>query len=314
MSSYHWLCPLFVSNKMLTQVLPSTLPHIKYPTQQDANDPWQKAYRICLQREAQAETQVEYMRARVLGYLIREAPYDESRDTVCQEINSCVGDTAFSDLANIYIRFLAQVFHSSWGPTPYCDFMGSSLNSDIEEAPHTKCREQALKRDNHRCMVTGAYSNRHYRGALHSGTVGAIEVAYILPRSIDVSITKREDTAELGAIMQRFGRINPEELSGDKVHRLENIMTLWDPIHSLFGDLDIWFEPSDHDPYECTVKSSYPRETVGFKLPESFKMTTADLNLPRPSPDYLRLRAACARVAHLSGVSEYVLSLYRDFD
>ena len=43
-------------------------------------------------------------------------------------------------------------------------------------------------------------------------------------------------------------------------------------------------------------------------------MTTTDPDLPRPSPDYLRLRAACARIAHFSGVAEYVVSLYRDLD
>jgi hypothetical protein len=43
-------------------------------------------------------------------------------------------------------------------------------------------------------------------------------------------------------------------------------------------------------------------------------MTTTDPNLQRPSPNYLRLHAACARVAHLSGAAEYVASLYRNLD
>lgn len=148
---------------MLTQVLPNTLPYVKYPTDKDANDPWRKAYRACLQHEARATTQVDFMRSRVLGYSIREAPNNESRDTLCQDINSCNEDNAFCDLANGYIRFLAQLcestlasqshwsdypytrcilVHSSWGPTPSYDFLGNSLNNDIEETPHSKCREQ----------------------------------------------------------------------------------------------------------------------------------------------------------------------------
>ena len=94
---------------MLTQVLPSTLPFFKYPAIKDSGDPWQKAYRTCLQHEAQAETQVDFMRARVLGYVIREAPNNESRDTICHDINSCHEYSAFCDLANGYIRFLAQL-------------------------------------------------------------------------------------------------------------------------------------------------------------------------------------------------------------
>lgn len=54
---------------------------------------------------------------------------------------------------------------------------------------------------------------------------------------------------DVSTVMQKFGGINPEELSGDKVHRLENIMTLWDPVHSLFDDLDIWFEPTVCTPH-----------------------------------------------------------------
>jgi hypothetical protein len=40
-------------------------------------------------------------------------------------------------------------------------------------------------------------------------------------------------------------------------------------------------------------------------------MTSTDPRLPRPSPDYLRLHAACARVAHLSGAGAYVGAMYR---
>lgn len=69
-----------------------------------------------------------------------------------------------------------------------------------------------------------------------------------------------------------------------------------------------------NDPHKCLVETSYPRERLEFKLPESFTMTTLNPDLPRPSPDYLCLRAACARIAHLSGVAEYVVSLYRDLD
>ena len=43
-------------------------------------------------------------------------------------------------------------------------------------------------------------------------------------------------------------------------------------------------------------------------------MTTTDPGLPRPSPNYLCLHAACARIAHLSGAAEYVESAYRDLD
>ena len=45
-------------------------------------------------------------------------------------------------------------------------------------------------------------------------------------------------------MIQRFGELSPQELNGDKVHCLENIMTLWDAVSSPFDQLRIWFEPS----------------------------------------------------------------------
>ena len=44
------------------------------------------------------------------------------------------------------------------------------------------------------------------------------------------------------AVMQRFGyKSLPEDLSGSKVHRLENVMTLASGIHTQFDQLSIWF-------------------------------------------------------------------------
>ncbi|KAG6369984.1 hypothetical protein JVT61DRAFT_12620 [Boletus reticuloceps] len=173
-------------------------------------------------------------------------------------------------------------------------------------SPHLS---QALKRDNYRCVVTGAYALDQFTDAPVMGIplTGNLEVAHILPRSINGGVatsgSKRSEAAEVWAVMQRFGRISPLELNGDQVHRLENVITLWDGVHSLFDKLQMWFEPSDNDPYKYFVKTSFPRWGMPY-LPESFIITTTDPTLPRPSPDYLRLHAACARVAHLSGAAD----------
>jgi hypothetical protein len=44
--------------------------------------------------------------------------------------------------------------------------------------------------------------------------------------------------------MQRFGKLSPQELNGDQVHCLENVITLWDAVSSHFYRLQVWFEPS----------------------------------------------------------------------
>ena len=48
----------------------------------------------------------------------------------------------------------------------------------------------------------------------------------------------------------------------------------------------------------------YP-EFVPFTMPDQDK-------LPVPSPAYLAIHAACAKVAHLSGAAEYINKFYHD--
>ena len=43
-------------------------------------------------------------------------------------------------------------------------------------------------------------------------------------------------------------------------------------------------------------------------------MSPDPLTLPNPSAQFLALHAACAKVAHLSGASDYIDKLYDDID
>lgn len=48
----------------------------------------------------------------------------------------------------------------------------------------------------------------------------------------------------------------------------------------------------------------YPPSTVTF--------TSTDANLPLPSPLYLSIHAACAKIAYLSGATEYIEMMHRE--
>jgi hypothetical protein len=50
-------------------------------------------------------------------------------------------------------------------------------------------------------------------------------------------------------------------------------------------------------------------------LPEYFTFTTPDQDkFPVPSPVYLAIHAACAKVAHLSGAAKCIDKLYREME
>ncbi|GBE80265.1 hypothetical protein SCP_0214820 [Sparassis crispa] len=55
---------------------------------------------------------------------------------------------------------------------------------------------------------------------------------------------------------------------------------------------------------------------LGFgRLPKHVTFTTTDPELlPVPSPDYLALHAACAKVAHLSGAAKYIDKVLEDLE
>jgi hypothetical protein len=49
------------------------------------------------------------------------------------------------------------------------------------------------------------------------------------------------------------------------------------------------------------------KSTVTFRTPDPNK-------LPLPSPEYLNIHAACARVAHLSGAGEHIDKVLRELE
>jgi hypothetical protein len=51
-----------------------------------------------------------------------------------------------------------------------------------------------------------------------------------------------------------------------------------------------------------------------MEIPATVAFTSRDKKLPLPDPRYLRIHAACAKVAHLSGAAEYIDVIFRDME
>jgi len=135
-------------------------------------------------------------------------------------------------------------------------------------------------------------------------------LAHILCESTNSSIEpgsyKRDYAASMWAVMSRFGHESlPDELNGSKIHRLENVMTLDNGVHTLFDQLKLWF-------VSTTEENKYTLDSTRDGLfarsyPKYIKFETPDpVKYPVPSAEYLGLHAACARVAHLSGAGECI--------
>jgi len=313
--------------------MPQPLPMNTYILQ-----PWQDAYAKCLHYEQVGNTTSDataLVRARIVGYSMLETTSDAGRDFLAREINSCGNDDEFEHLAALYINHYIRCFRAAKGRTPTPSTHSSRPSFDdtqetikylLEEAPQTTVKQKALIRDGYRCMLTGAFDivsvkrKPHIRPANVPSSVAPTQAAHIFSESTNVGISsinqdgaKHEHAANVWAVLARSGNtLVFDKLNGANVHRLENVMTLCVNEHSYFNGLELWLE-STNTPHTYTPKSTDPIYLEN--IPTTVTFTTPDPEqLPLPSPDYLRLHAAAARVAHLSGAGEYIDKMLRDME
>ncbi|KAJ7576913.1 hypothetical protein C8J56DRAFT_375615 [Mycena floridula] len=307
-----------------------------------ANAPqlWTSAYASCLSYEHAASDiaslgrWTDVIAARLLGYLIIHAPIATGRDNICREINDCQNvHQDLNRLAVLYRDCFVRCFRRAKGPTPAPSPHPSRPSFDneremlrylMEEAPkdHTTAKKLAFIRDGYRCMLTGQYEATSW-GTPHvpaTAMVTATNFAHIFPASTNSDISgdnefgqKYHYAAGVWAVMERLGGVLfGDELNGSDIHRLENGLTLDQAKHSFFDMLMLWLEetgvPNQYRP--CAVS---PQFLGGIPALVTF-ISPNSKSLPLPSPKYLRLHAACAKVAHLSGVGECINNIFRDME
>ncbi|KXN81616.1 hypothetical protein AN958_04110 [Leucoagaricus sp. SymC.cos] len=306
------------------------------------------AYDICLRLEKSLQLAANkgddvgnnLIFIRILGYLIHYAPTDQGLKTVVEEISSCIDDSALLLFGKMYYDHYIRAFRANKGriPTPLnyasrpsFDTITDMINNTWVDAPqsHSDAKKNvglALIRDGYCCVVTGRFDERSVLEIQElkervisdsSLRTEVTECAHIFAESTNADIgpntAKRNYAATMWALMHRFGYDElPDDLNGAKVHRLENVMTLVPGFHMYFDQLLVWFVATNE-------KNKYKLEaTEAFLLrgyPEYVTFTTPDqARLPVPSPTYLAIHAACAKVAHLSGAAKCIDKFYRDMD
>ncbi|THH17497.1 hypothetical protein EW146_g3321, partial [Bondarzewia mesenterica] len=242
----------------------------------------QEAYTRCLALEHHATvanghdggTPSLLLSARFLGRMILEAPSPTGLVTFSREVNSCMNDEGLCVLARYYIDHFINCFRSYTGPTPQPSLHPSRPSFDNIQDLLKFLLEEAP-----------------------SGDTTAKE--------------KHEFAGTAWAVLEHFGNINHvvDEISR---HGLNNIMTLDCDLHANFDQLWLWLEATDV-PHRYKINSLY--SGIIAQLPDYVQFSTLDpINLPLPNPCFVRLHAACARVAYLSGAAEYIEKVLRDME
>ncbi|KAJ7257588.1 hypothetical protein B0H12DRAFT_471613 [Mycena haematopus] len=244
-----------------------------------------------------------------------------------------------------YHNHLIRVFRSNGGPMlkrsdhPSCPSLDLVRDRIISEkktpATEGSARTNALLRDGYRCMLTGQYdldsADLHpelYDRATADGVAMAItQCAHIFSDTAQDGEQNTGYAASAMAILRPFGLDSKaESVVGGNVHKHFNILTMRSDLQHLFDHLDFWLEEviGEENTYEIvSVKNKVFK--LGLPLPArvTFRVdpdmvaacTARNTDLPAlPSPSLLAVRAACSRVAHMSGAAEQADQILRDLE
>ncbi|GBE84642.1 hypothetical protein SCP_0606210 [Sparassis crispa] len=273
---------------------------------------------------------------RLLGYMMLEAPTPEGRLNVAREIQTCTSASDTQDrlaaLAQFYEHHFIRVFKSAKGATPTVsthpsrpsfNMTAEQINQLLEEAPQDHRAAKLLI-----FHLTGRYDaataiSRYPEDEtfIAPAPIAPTELAHIIAESTNANIqegsTKRSYAASAWAVLDRFGKVNvvDNELNGQGIHRLPNVMTMSVDVHIFFDTLQIWFEEIGTDRYRLCARWDSILTSLGVDLNNPvIQLTTTNASLPLPNSHLLRLHATCAKVAHLSGAGEYIDAIFRDME
>ncbi|KAF5359881.1 hypothetical protein D9756_003613 [Leucocoprinus leucothites] len=268
---------------------------------------------------------------------------------LCREITSCFNisdDEAIYDalveLGLRYRNYLLRLFCSNTGgePTPSQNVSQPSFDvvkertlEELGKVPQTtrSVKKQALLRDGYRCAISRVYDMRSCRNidevrlaaaAQENPVVADTEAAHIF--SGNAQDGDKDYAATVLAMLEMFGlKEKAKSLYGDQVNSLHNVITMAHDLHATFDTFDLWLEPvaGQENTYDVCGKLLHwlsipiPSRITFSVDPEAAAAAEAvNKELMLPDRSLIAIRAACARVANLSGAAEQADRILRDLE
>lgn len=286
------------------------------------------AYQRCLALEAvtscssQPHGPPPIVCARLLGHLLRLAPPGNGHGQVQCEITLAVDDVKLMELASFYLSHFICPFKRSGKPmSAPSEHPSRTSAEDVQQYFEALVGENTLDyhmaqaaaghRDDKRCMLTG---EKDYQ----DGGIVWVEFAHIIPEAANENVGeeggKQFRSEGVWTILSTFVDVNIlEELAGNLIHRLENIMSMELSCRRAFNELILWLKPVEGLPHTYHVCEARHGLKKRFGIPDIVTFsTTTEFPLPRPA--YLAIRALCCEVAWMSGAAEYIMDIERKMD
>ncbi|KAJ6511378.1 hypothetical protein C8R47DRAFT_732402 [Mycena vitilis] len=284
---------------------------------------------------------------RTLGYSLLLSPTDRGRHCVAREINTCNQDLeTLAGLAHLYIYGLIRIFRNPKGPTPVVSpALSPRISFEVDADLHADTlvpagatpdtlKEQIMARDRRRCVFTGSgdlvsiEENHPDVADIQDQDGRYLQVAHIISQSITSGITGLSETAQAklmwassaSAILDRFAGIEVRQILGElDVHSPVNAILASSDPHILFDHLSVSLEQAT-DGAGQSIANVYNIQHFGRRRPKyllphttfSSSVVHKGKIVEPPSPVLLGLHAACARIAHMSGVADILDKFDKD--
>ncbi|TFK45592.1 hypothetical protein OE88DRAFT_1115211 [Heliocybe sulcata] len=250
------------------------------------------------------------------------AAYDEGRRYVASVLHSVPRDEAtVVRVAQAWVDNMFLPMMVLCRPRTPAAFSHAPLyddaSSQVETADRTeqnKLREQVIIREGRLCAICKAHDMLYsdYPDTVLASTEPALlDVVHIMPLSFNTTSTAFKDSALTLDMLRHWTGLGTEQLN---TSRNAIFMTL--SYQSLLGRFKAYFDgsPFPEEPNKYVVRSTDNARLPG--VPGSSTVCTFEScgNIQVPSPEYLAIHAAFAKVLHACGAAQQVDKVFNDME
>ncbi|KAA8641540.1 HNH endonuclease signature motif containing protein [Aspergillus tanneri] len=200
----------------------------------------------------------------------------------------------------------------------------------------SRLRQACLLRDHHRCVVSRMFDRAELKRRLDNDEDSTdddgkplkdlsgndseyLEVAHIIPHSLTSLSPEESELSESKKAAHHFLTMFDPSIvhliEGQEIDSPKNALTLTHKYHRLFGEFEIYFEPTDTK-YEYKIESTEERASLRDSLFPVFRQLhlSPEHTIDPPSSQLLAVHYAIARILKLSGAGEYIENILREME
>ncbi|RMD41438.1 hypothetical protein DV735_g3685, partial [Chaetothyriales sp. CBS 134920] len=210
------------------------------------------------------------------------------------------------------------------GQTPRQTPQGLSIGKDVANLHGTPARNErltrdCLKRDKHRCVISGVFDEAEYDKRIAARGDEAEDDMGVLLNDKDLQPDAVETEAKQSAlaILKMFDNSVIPLIENENIDRPYNAITLSFGNHKAFGSFKLYFEPEGSQPDTYRIVALKPGVAKRLQaLPPGYLVTFTPGSPPidLPSPRLLAIHKAIACILHMSAAGEYIDRILRDLD